>query len=132
YVGPDTVSYLKKANENTTVICQIESPIGVANADAIAATPGVDVLWIGHSDLSSALGIPAEFHHPRFLDALKTTLDAANRHGKAAAIQPGDAEQAEEWIAMGFHIISWKTDIAIYRATLANEIAWVRERVARR
>jgi 2-keto-3-deoxy-L-rhamnonate aldolase RhmA len=129
YVGPDPVAYLKRANENTTVICQIESPLGVANADAIAATQGVDVLWIGHFDLTSSMGITAEFHNPKFLDAMKQVIDAAKKHGKSAAIQPGDEKQAEEWIAMGFNVISWKTDIGIYRGALENEIRWVRQKV---
>src|SRR5262249_48445265 len=86
YVPPNPVEYLRYANANTTVICQIESPVGVANVDAIAATPGVDVVWVGHYDLSQAMGIPAEFSNPRFLEAMDAVVAAANRHGKLAAI----------------------------------------------
>lgn len=128
YVQPP-ISYLQTANENTTVICQIESPLGVANAEAIALTPGVDILWIGHFDLSSSMGIPAEFHNPKFLDAMKHVIDVCKKHGKLSAIQPGDAKQAEEWIDMGFDIISYKTDLALYRSALTADIAWLRERL---
>jgi 2-dehydro-3-deoxyglucarate aldolase/4-hydroxy-2-oxoheptanedioate aldolase len=115
YLVPDPVGYFARANENTTVITMIESPSGLANLDAIAATPGVDVLWVGHYDLSSAMGIPGEFQHPDFLAALAAVVAAAARHGKVAAIQPGNAEQAKQWHGIGFRILSWSVDLAVYR-----------------
>ena len=127
YVAPDTVAYLKRANENTTIICQIESPKGLENAAEIAATPGVDCLWVGHFDLSNAMGIPAQFQHPEFLAALKHVVDVCKQFGKRAGIQPGDEQQAEQWINMGYNVISWKTDITVYRATLTKEVAWLRK-----
>src|SRR5262249_11179546 len=57
YVAPDADAYFALANRNTTVICQIESTTGLANLDAIAATPGVGILWVGHNDLSVSMGI---------------------------------------------------------------------------
>jgi 2-dehydro-3-deoxyglucarate aldolase/4-hydroxy-2-oxoheptanedioate aldolase len=131
YVAPDTAAYLKYSNENTTVICQIESPLGVANVDAICATPGVDCVWVGHFDLSSAMGIPAQFQHPQFLENLGKVVAAARKHGKLAGIQPGDAAQADQWIGLGFNVISWKVDIAIYRSTLEAEIKALREKLSR-
>src|SRR6202140_164593 len=49
------------ANLRSTLFCQIETAEGVENADAIAALPGVDCLWVGHFDLSVSLGVPGEF-----------------------------------------------------------------------
>jgi len=131
YVQPP-ISYLKEANDNTTVICQIELPLGVENAAKIAATPGVDILWIGHFDLSSGMGIPGEFQNPKFLDAMKHVIETARQHGKLSAIQPGDPQQAGQWIDMGFEIISYKTDITLYRAALTADIAWLRQRLSQK
>ena len=58
-----------------------------AQAPAIAATPGVDVLWLGHFDLTNFMGIPAQFQHPDFIGALRAVTAAARRHGKQAGIQ---------------------------------------------
>ncbi|MCW5980486.1 MAG: hypothetical protein KIT09_20565 [Bryobacteraceae bacterium] len=129
FVVPDPVTYFEESNRNTTFICQIESPIGVANLDSIAATEGVDILWVGHFDLSQAMGIPGQFHHSRFLDALKRVIEAARAHGRYAGIQPGSLEQAEEWLETGFNVISWSADAAIYRKALASEVAALRERL---
>jgi len=122
YVQPDPGAYFEFANRNTTVICQIESEAGLSNLNAIAGTCSVDVLWVGQFDLSQSMGIPGKFSDPRFRSALGQVVEAANRHGKVAALQPGSMAQAEEWLRMGFHFLSWKTDIALYREALRKEI----------
>ena len=127
YRQPDPQTYFDRANANTTVICQIESVQGVANLDAIASTPGVDVLWVGHFDLSQSMGIPAKFDDPRFCQALTRVVDAAHRHGRKAALQPGSLEQATQWRGMGFDLFSWKTDIAVYREALRKELDELRK-----
>jgi 2-keto-3-deoxy-L-rhamnonate aldolase RhmA len=129
FTVPDPAAYFREANENTTVIAMIESPRGVANADAIAAVTGVDVLWVGHFDLTQAMGIPAEFQHPDFLDALGKVIAAARRHGKVAGINPRSVEQAGEWIPMGFSAISVGNDVTIYRTALSSAIQLLRRRV---
>ena len=130
YVVPDPASYFREANENTTVIAMIESPRGVANAEAIAATPGVDVLWVGHFDLTQAMGIPAQFHHADFLAAIQKVIAATRKHNKVAGINPSVPEQAEEWIAAGFTAISWGNDVTVYRNALTPAIQSLRRRVA--
>ena len=122
YKQPDVETYFDYSNRNTTVICQIESPIGVANAEAIAAIPGVDVLWVGQFDLSVQMGLPGKFEHPEFLAAMTKVVEVAKRHGKLAAIQPGNLQQAEAWMRIGFQVVSWKVDIALYRAALTSEL----------
>ncbi|MEC7573937.1 MAG: aldolase/citrate lyase family protein [Pseudomonadota bacterium] len=56
---------------------------GIRNIDAIAATKGLDCLWLGHFDLSCSLGIPGEFDHPDFKKASARVKRAARKHKKA-------------------------------------------------
>jgi 2-dehydro-3-deoxyglucarate aldolase/4-hydroxy-2-oxoheptanedioate aldolase len=130
YVMPATAGYLREANETGVVICQIESGLGVSNAEKIAAIEGVDCLWVGHYDLSTNLGIPAQFHSETFLNALHTTVAAARKHGKLLGIQPGSPEQADEWLAIGFNVVSWSSDIGVYRGALQAGVKRLRERAA--
>jgi 2-keto-3-deoxy-L-rhamnonate aldolase RhmA len=130
YAPPDPAAYMEYANQNSTVICQIESTTGLANLDGIAATPGVDVLWVGHFDLTQSMGIPAQFSDPRFHQALRQVIDAANRHGKLATIQPNNAQDAEEWRRMGFHFLSWSIDFVVYREALRRQIQELRKLTA--
>jgi 2-keto-3-deoxy-L-rhamnonate aldolase RhmA len=128
YVPPDPVAYFRESNESTTVICQIESTKGLANADAIAATAGVDVLWVGHFDLTQSMGIPAQFHHPDFLAAVRRVIEIATKHGKRSAIQPGNAAQAAEWLDLGFNVISYGLDFTVYRDALAAAVKGLRQK----
>ncbi len=128
----EPVKYFRDINESSVVICQIESPLGVENADAIAATPGVDNLWVGHFDLSTQMGIPAEFQNPRFLEALDKVIAATRKHGKQAGIQPGAMEQADQWLKIGFNVISWGADSAVYRGAMQSAISNLRQRIAQK
>ena len=130
YVPPKPAEYLREANANTMVVCQIESPLGLKNAEAIAALPGVDVLWVGHFDLTQSMGILGQFQHPDFLAALRRVVEAARKHGKAAGIQPGTREQAAEWMKIGYTVVSFGTDILVYRNALADHIAALRQMAA--
>jgi len=122
--------FMDQANQNTTVICQIESQGGLDDLDGIASTPGVDVLWVGHGDLSKSLSIPGQFHHPRFLDALKLVVGTARSHGLAAGIQPGSLAQAQEWMEIGFNVISYGGDLRVYLKALTEAVSAVRKLAA--
>ena len=126
YRGVNPAEFLAYSNENTTVICQIESVEGIENLDAIATTPGVDVLWVGHFDLTQSMGIPGQFHDQRFLDNLKRVVDACNRHNRGAGIQPGSIEQAREWLETGFNVISYSTEMAVYLTAMTQAVQQVR------
>ncbi len=119
--------FMDFANENTTIICQIESREGIDNLDGIAATPGVDVLWVGHFDLSQSLGIPGQFHHEKFLDALRKVIDTARRHNRGIGIQPGNLEQAQEWMEMGFNVISYSADHSVYINAMSHAVGEIRK-----
>lgn len=131
YVVPDPVGYFKRANENTTVITQIESPVGISNLEAIASTPGVDVLWVGHFDLSQSMGIPGQFQNEKFLDAMNKVVAVARKYHKVAGIQPGSMEQAEAWLKLGFNVISWGSDAGVFGRVLRSEVKTLRDRLAK-
>jgi 2-dehydro-3-deoxyglucarate aldolase/4-hydroxy-2-oxoheptanedioate aldolase len=94
---------------------------------SIASAPGVDVLWVGHNDLSQSLGVPGQYDHKRFTDALRLVLDTANRFGLKAGIQPGTMAQAQGWLDFGFNIISYGTDLSIYRQAVTSQVSELRQ-----
>ena len=117
------------ARRRTHVICQIETPRGAAAADAIAAVDGVDVLWLGHFDLTNFMGIPAEFTNPRYLEAMHAIAAAANRHGKAAGFMATDETWARDYIAHGFRMMAYGLDAGLYQAALRSGFAAMRSAV---
>ena len=124
--GGGAREYIQYANENTTVICMIESPEGVKNLEEIASTPGVDALWVGYGDLSQYMGIPGQFYDERFLDALRQVVATAKKHSLAAIIQPSNPTQLQEWLEIGFNVISYSADFSLYKEALTKAIAEVR------
>lgn len=118
--------FLDYSNKNTTIICQIESLEGLDAIEEIATTDGVDVLWVGHFDLTQSMGIPGEFDDPRFGDALDRVVETCKRHGLGAGIQPGNLEQAQAWIERGFDVISFGSDQKVYQDGLQQGIDGVR------
>jgi 2-dehydro-3-deoxyglucarate aldolase/4-hydroxy-2-oxoheptanedioate aldolase len=129
YRNPDPAAYFHEANENTTVIAMIESWRGLANVDAIAATEGIDLLWVGHFDLTQSMGIPAQFQDPRFLEALRTVAAAAKLHGKPLGIQPGNLEHARQWRDLGCTVFSCGNDVSVYSSALVAGVAALRDAI---
>ena len=84
--GSNFRPYMEASLSTLLCIAQIETPEAVANVDAIAAVDGVDVLFIGPSDLSHSLGILGQFDNPLYLDAVARTAEAGARRGKATGI----------------------------------------------
>jgi 2-keto-3-deoxy-L-rhamnonate aldolase RhmA len=76
----------RRLNEETLLIAMIETPEAVANADAIAAVDGIDMLHIGSTDLSTEMGIPGDYKHERMRAAYETIAAAATRHGKSMGV----------------------------------------------
>ncbi len=128
YTGGAVMEKLEASNRRTTLFAQIETAEGVENADAIAAVDGVDCLWVGHFDLSSSLGIPGEFDHPKFLEAVERTHRAARRHGKAYGRLVPDTASAVELFAAGFDFICYSGDVWMFQAALGSAVDEIRER----
>jgi 2-keto-3-deoxy-L-rhamnonate aldolase RhmA len=117
---------LKTANEFTTLFCQIETAEGVANADAIAAVEGVDCLWVGHFDLSVSLGIPGQFDHPKFKDAIERVVAATRKRKKALGRLVPTVDQGVAFFAQGFDFICYSGDVWVLHNALAEAITALR------
>ncbi len=85
---------------------QIETPEAVDIVDKIAATNGVDWLFVGPADLSVTLGVPGEFMHPKCIDALKKVSAGAKKAGKAWGILSRDIEHARMCRELGCQLFS--------------------------
>lgn len=107
-------SYFDRANADTMVIALIETARGFEKLDEILATPGLDVAWMGHYDLTVSIGIPAQFDHPQFLHAMDRLVDRCRHFRVAAGFLPGSPQDAAHWIAKGFRMISLGSDIGVY------------------
>jgi 2-dehydro-3-deoxyglucarate aldolase/4-hydroxy-2-oxoheptanedioate aldolase len=111
---PAGAEFFAQANEETVVIIQLESAKAFENLEAIVSVPGVDVAWVGHYDLTVSMGIPAQFDHPRLLQAMDDLVAACRRHGVAPGFLPPTPESAAHWVGKGFRMISLGSDIGVF------------------
>lgn len=97
--------YTDAANRETFLVVQIETPQALENADAIAAVPGVDVLFLGPGDMSLRLGCTPGVNDPVMLDAQKKIAAAVKKHGKAWGRPVGSAADARTIIDLGAQFV---------------------------
>lgn len=122
YQGGSVVDKVRDYNDRTVIIAQIETERGMDNIDAIAAVEGIDVLWLGHFDLSNFLGIPGEFDNPRFLQAMERIATVARQHGKAAAFLATDAVWTERARRLGYTMLAAGPDTGVLQQGMSQLI----------
>jgi 4-hydroxy-2-oxoheptanedioate aldolase len=116
--------YLREANTGTLTLAMIETPQALANADAIAATPGIDALFVGPYDLSTSLsaGKAQDINAPEVDKAIDTICAAAIKAGKIPGIYCRDAERALAMNKRGFKFIAVGNDHGLVRDGAAAQV----------
>ncbi|HZO27125.1 MAG TPA: aldolase/citrate lyase family protein [Chloroflexota bacterium] len=132
YTGGDVAEKIRSANDELLLIAQIETVAGVECVEQLAAVDGIDVLWIGHFDLTNSMGIPAQFDHPRYLDAVTRVVAACQTHGKAAGIMAGNVSDAKATLAQGFRIVAYSGDLWLYQQALREGLATIRAEASKK
>ena len=108
-----------EALDEAACVVMVETADGLRNVDAIAATPGVDAIYIGPGDLGLGLGLSAwpddwtpaqaKIH----ADAIATILAACRRHGVAPGIHTGDGVTARRYLDQGFLMVTVASDLGL-------------------
>ena len=115
--------YVEWADEELFLCLQVESAEAVANADAIAAVDGVDMLFVGASDLSGDLGVLGETAHPDVLAAIGRVKAAGAAHGKPLGTIPRPGVPTAELARDGFLLGAGALDIMMVRDAALADIA---------
>jgi len=119
--------YLNQRNADTILIINIESVPAVERLHEILAVPGVDAVLIGPHDLSCSLGIPEQYDHFRFDEAVRTIYRIAREHQVGAGIHFWtDTAQEIEWCRAGGNLIMHSSDLKIFEKTMTAELNQIR------
>jgi len=123
--------YAQEANGEMLALAMIETREGLEKVDEIAATPGLDGIYIGPSDLSLALGGQPnqDSQEPMILAAFQTILDACKRAGIRAGVHTTSVAYAQQMIAMGFDLVTVGADIR-WLSSGRREAQAMREHIA--
>jgi 2-keto-3-deoxy-L-rhamnonate aldolase RhmA len=109
--GMELASYLRNANAETLVGVQIETKEALDHLDAIAEVSGVDILFVGPQDLTLSLGLLDDRRNPRVREAMRTVVEACEKHGKVPGTLVIDPEEKKVAVDLGFRFISLASDV---------------------
>ena len=115
YGGAD---YVANANDEIVIMAMIETKEGIANVDAICATPGLDAVYIGPADLSFALGMAPRGDNPDplHLATCDKIRDTAHKHGIKCVMHCAGATFAAGAVKRGFDMVMLTSDASCMAA----------------
>ena len=119
--------YYSNANSSTVICVQIETASALEQVKDIAAVDGIDVLFIGPTDLGNSIGHPSVLSGgkmaPELEEAIETIRKAAKDAGKSSGIYMGTGEQAKKYADMGFNMVNTANDIAVLKKYFGDHLA---------
>lgn len=127
YAAGDPKAKIKAADARTLVIAQIETERGLDQVEAIAAVDGIDVLWVGHFDLTNFLGIPGEFDNPVYMKAIERIVAAGRQHEKGLGFMAASADWARQYKKLGFNMLAAGPDQALLEAGVRGILASIED-----
>ncbi|MFP5445737.1 MAG: aldolase/citrate lyase family protein, partial [Betaproteobacteria bacterium] len=115
--------YVHEANQQICLLVQAETVEAMTHLDAIAATPGVDGVFIGPADLSASMGHPGNPGHPDVQAAIHDGITRILRAGKAPGILATTESQARQWLAAGALFVAVGVDTMLLASAAQNLLA---------
>ncbi|MGA2665288.1 MAG: aldolase/citrate lyase family protein [Nitrososphaerales archaeon] len=109
--GLSLANYIRTANDETMVIAQIETPQAVQNISEIASVGGVDMVFVGPTDLTMTMGLLDDRSNPRVTEAMLTVVKACREAGKPAGVMASTLDEARLAVERGFRFVSLGTDM---------------------
>lgn len=120
----ETMAYF---NNEVLLVPQCETVGALENIEEIAATEGVDGIFVGPFDLSISMGMPGDFKNPIFLAALERVQKACRDAGKFCILFTGTAEGVTDGFARGFDSMTYSTDAGLLIECFKEKIKNIRE-----
>jgi 2-keto-3-deoxy-L-rhamnonate aldolase RhmA len=110
---PAAGNYYDSADQHVMTVCVVEEACALEEIDGIAGTPGVDVIFIGTSDLSFSLGLRGRQNEPVLERAIERIVEAARQHGRHLGRPVATVEQARRAMEQGFLLFQLPTEIGL-------------------
>ena len=125
---PALAEYIARANEQHVLIVNIESQPAIDALEAIVRVPELDAVLIGPHDLSTNLGIPEQYRHPTFDQAVRRIIRTAREANVGAGIHYWlGLDQEIDWSRHGANLIVHGGDILLFRQIMQRDLAELRE-----
>src|SRR5262249_12868268 len=120
--------YISERCADNVLILNIESAPALNHLDEILSVPDIDAVQVGPHDLSCSLGVPEQYSHPRFEEAIQTIIaKARTRHGGVGVHYWRPIEDEMRWVKAGANLIAHSGDIALFADALRADLKRFRE-----
>lgn len=126
YYRDGATQHVREANRTSIVAVQIEHAEAVANVEAIAATPGIDLLYVGPADLALSIGVPVGSTDEHINNAFERVAAAGLANGIAVGTDIGDLDHARWLHSIGYRYFTYGGDLTYLAAGSAESSARIR------
>lgn len=125
---PDLRDYLEERNAETLFIANIESVPAIENLPDLLSVGGIDAVLVGPHDLTCSLGIPEQYEHPSFDEAVRTIFSIARAHNVGAGVHFWtNMKQEIDWARnAGANLIMHSSDLTLYMESLMRDMDHLR------
>jgi 2-keto-3-deoxy-L-rhamnonate aldolase RhmA len=114
-------------NAATLTVVMVETPKAIANVEAIAAVPGVDVVLVGTNDLAAEMGIPGDFANPKIAAAYKKIIAACKKHKKFPGMGGVYSDELmKKYVGMGMRMILGGGDVGMLMQAASQRSSFLR------
>ena len=122
-IDGELAAYVLNRNENNILLVNIESVAALENLDEILAVPDLDGLLIGPHDLSCSLGVPEQYDHPIFADAVLQIITKARAKSVGVGVHNlPELAQETRWGRAGLNLILHRSDVTLFRRGLHENL----------
>lgn len=122
----NVADYMKKVNEETVLIVQVESPTAVRNIDKMLGVEGIDAAFIGPNDLTQTMGIMGQYDHPDYIAAVEYVIKVAKEKKKFAGIQTMQPQALKPWVSKGMSLNLYANDVVLMMSAAREGIAAIK------
>ena len=127
-LDPAVSQYLNARCAENLLLINIESAPALAALDEILAVPDIDAMQVGPHDLSCSLGVPEQYKHPLFEEAIQMIIAKARAHQVGVGVHYWwDIEDELRWVRAGANLIVHSGDIALFANALRASLKRFRE-----
>lgn len=122
----NTAETMARLNDEVLVAIQIEHKAAMDNLEEILSVPGIDVAYVGPSDLSVSLGKAGQSNDALVDEAIRQVITVSNENGVIPGIHTGSVEKAAYWIDQGMKMVGYQTDIKLILNTCRTAVKQLR------
>ena len=105
-VHDDAMAYFAATDQHVQPIALLEDEAAFSELDAIAAVPGVDIMFFGAGDLAMSMGLPGQVNHPRVRELIGSAVPVLRQKNKVLGTVAGSPSACKEAIQQGFQMIT--------------------------